>query len=520
MTPLLDKQPRPTSNSKAPSPSLSTEHPPLQNEASEVSFAVEYQKFAGSLQNCDLQGKGLLIISGNGASLRFSGRRRGLLTEGVTECNFAAEEIANVVTDGNRVSFSTSKGRSGKLNKPFVFFCRDGDDARVVAAMLPVRLDADFVATRDFAATLGDLSGPAHPARSATNIIIGVNVAVFLVMAGFLGGGWVQVTNMTPYMRYGANNAAATADGELWRLVTCMFLHYGAVHLALNMWALYQTGHLVERLLGRTLFVLTYFASGIGGGLLSMIWHGDKVWSVGASGAIFGVYGALLGYMLRERQSLPPPVYRPLLKSTLLFAGYNLFYGFVNPAIDNAAHIGGLVSGVAFGWICAMPVDKAVRAKLVGERFLLATIALLVMTCAGLSLTPKYPYVVRDELAWSSALGDFPQEEARLLNLRNVEVKRWQERGDNAESLESLATQDLGPLYADLGVRVSAIALTPNRLTDHRRKLLLQIIGVKTDAYRHLDRAARERNQWEFQEYIELESRSSVLIESLKKLKT
>jgi len=191
--------------------------------------------------------------------------------------------------------------------------------------------------------------------RSVTGVIVALNIAVFVLMAGFLGAGWVEVTDMTPYVRYGANNAAVTMHGQWWRLITSMFMHYGVIHLALNMWALLQAGNLVERLQGRVLYALTYLGSGIGGGLLSIAWHGDKIWSAGASGAIFGVYGALLGRTYRDRLALPKAVLQPLMKSTVIFAGYNLLYGMVNPGIDNADHIGGLATGIALGWLTAPP---------------------------------------------------------------------------------------------------------------------------------------------------------------------
>jgi rhomboid protease GluP len=424
---------------------------PTMPSAHDVSFPVEYSRFGSIESNHDIGGKGFLSVEGNGASFRFTGRPRGVLAFGVHELRFAASEISNVVSEGSRVQFATISGRSGKLKKPFVFFCRDADDAQAVAAMMPRRIDEDFAASRDFAAKFQGLPGPANPALSVTNILIGLNIAVFLVMAGLLGAGWVDVPNLTPFIRYGASNAAATTNGEWWRLITCMFLHFGAVHLALNMWALFQIGHFVEKLLGRALFTLTYFAAGISGGLLSLVWHGDKVWSAGASGAIFGIYGALLGYMIREKQALPRAVFQPLLKSTLLFAGYNLLYGFAHPGIDNAAHIGGLLSGILFGSICAMPLDSRSRGAGMGVRFVSSTIVLLIIVVVGVSAAPRFSYVVSEELAWNGIARDLAAKETPLLQRFQSEMQRWEDRGDNASSLESLVDHDQAPLYVEFG---------------------------------------------------------------------
>lgn len=92
-----------------------------------------------------------------------------------------------------------------------------------------------------------------------------------------------------------------------------MFRHFGILHLCVNMWALFQCGPLVERLQGRLLYGITYLTSGVGGGLLSLGWHGDKIWTAGASGAIFGIYGALLGHLAKERQAVPKAVFQPLI---------------------------------------------------------------------------------------------------------------------------------------------------------------------------------------------------------------
>ncbi len=230
---------------------------------------------------------------------------------------------------------------------------------------------------------------PVFSFRSVTGVIIAANVAVFILMAGFLGAGWMEAASLEPYIRYGANNAAATAHGEWWRLITSMFMHFGAVHLAFNMWALYQAGNLVERLQGRWLYAVTYLASGVGGGLLSIDWHGDKIWSAGASGAIFGVYGALIGHIGRDRLALPKAVVQALMKSTLLFAGYNLVYGLAVPGIDNADHVGGFVTGLALGWLTAPPTGAARTSALLKKRLVVAAATIVVIVAAGVAAVPR-----------------------------------------------------------------------------------------------------------------------------------
>jgi rhomboid protease GluP len=229
---------------------MSADNPPQQTCGADISLPVKYQRFAGREYNRDFKGSGTVIAETRAAAFHFTGRGRDLFSRGMKELDIPVADITNVSVTGRLVRFSTTQGVSGKSRQPFVFYCRDADDAAAIASLLPKGHDEDFLASRDFAEKLQQLSGPGHPGFSVTNILIGTNVAVFLLMAGVFGAGWVDVTDLTPYIRYGANNAAATTDGEWWRLITSMFLHYGIVHLALNMWALFQSGHLVEKLLG------------------------------------------------------------------------------------------------------------------------------------------------------------------------------------------------------------------------------------------------------------------------------
>ncbi|WP_341675747.1 rhomboid family intramembrane serine protease [Niveibacterium sp. SC-1] len=155
----------------------------------------------------------------------------------------------------------------------------------------------------------------------------------------------------------GALYGPLTLDGQPWRLFTAFFLHGGILHLAFNMFALWQAGGLVERLFGHGRYLGIYLGAGLAGSVMSLWWR-PAVLSVGASGAIFGVYGALLGFMLVERAAMPRDLMRELRTSALGFIGFSLFAGFVMTAVDNAAHIGGLLGGLALGAALAHPLDQ------------------------------------------------------------------------------------------------------------------------------------------------------------------
>jgi len=494
---------------------MDSEQPPPVSPPPDVSFAVDYQLFFGTTSNPDLKGRGFFTATGGGGSYRFSGRKRDLFARGAAELQFGADDIRNVVVAGRRVQFSTGKGRAGEKHQPFVFFCRDAKDASAIAALLPKHFDEDFVASADFQEKLRSLSGAQHPLASVTNLIVAINVVVFLVMAGFLGAGWLDVTDLTPYIRYGANNGAATTDGEWWRLLTSMFMHYGIIHLLLNMWALFQVGHLVERLQGRCLYAVTYLASGIGGGFLSLAWHGDKMWSAGASGAVFGVYGALLGHMLKEQRALPRAVFQPLMKSTLTFAGYNLFYGMVHPGIDNAAHIGGVVTGTALGWLTAMSLDPSVRASQAGKKLRLAAAALGVIVVVGVASAPRFDYSVRDEIRWSDAVKDFVANEGALVSRQDAELTRWQKSADNGTTFARLIDDEFDPFYRKFGKKIEALELSPGQRTDERRKVLAKFVQLRLEGYQHLRRAVKQSSRSEFSEYVTLEAQAATVVQSL-----
>ena len=183
-----------------------------------------------------------------------------------------------------------------------------------------------------------------------TQVIFGINVAVFIGMV--LATSSVVDFPGQDLAHWGANVGPYTLSGQWWRLVTYMFLHGGIMHIAFNMWCLWDLGALCESLYGRWTFAAIYFITGFSAGLASVAWN-PGVLSVGASGAIFGLAGALIASFYLGEFSLPKVALRGTLRSLVFFAGFNLFFGQVVGGIDNAAHIGGLVSGLILGALIA-----------------------------------------------------------------------------------------------------------------------------------------------------------------------
>jgi rhomboid protease GluP len=149
----------------------------------------------------------------------------------------------------------------------------------------------------------------------------------------------------------GAIMRGAFLQGDYWRLVAAMFLHGGFMHLALNMWALWQIGGIFETLFGSTRFLLTYFISGIAASIVSSILIPAWTPGVGASGAIFGIIGALIISLRRSPRWSRKEWSGALARQLLMWAGINIVIGFTMPGIDNGAHIGGFVAGLLLGLV-------------------------------------------------------------------------------------------------------------------------------------------------------------------------
>ncbi len=177
-----------------------------------------------------------------------------------------------------------------------------------------------------------------------TPLLLNINILVFILM--ILNGGNIFLPESEQLIQWGANYKPVTLDGEWWRLFTSCFIHIGVIHLLMNMYALLYIGLLLEPLLGSKRFIIAYILSGLAASITSTWWH-DLVISAGASGAIFGMYGVFLAML--STNLIEKTERKALLASIGIFVAYNLMYG-MKEGIDNAAHIGGLLSGLLIGY--------------------------------------------------------------------------------------------------------------------------------------------------------------------------
>ncbi|HEY5750003.1 MAG TPA: rhomboid family intramembrane serine protease [Chryseolinea sp.] len=265
-----------------------------------------------------------------------------------------------------------------------------------------------------------------------TPLLIDINLVVFLLMVAtgvnfFLPDG-------ESLLNWGANFRPAIAEREVWRLLTCCFIHIGVIHLVMNMYALLYIGMLLEPRIGVTRFLTAYLLTGIAASVVSVWWHPFTI-SAGASGAIFGMYGVFLAMLttnLIERAER-----NVFLTSILVFVGYNLLNG-LKGGVDNAAHIGGLLSGLLIGYAFHPSLTEIESKSL---KYMTAgglTVVVIVATLFTISKLPPGDFQTYEEkmttfasyeqmaLEVYSRSAETPREEL-VTELRNRGIYYWKE---------------------------------------------------------------------------------------------
>jgi rhomboid protease GluP len=232
--------------------------------------------------------------------------------------------------------------------------------------------------------------------------LVALNAAVWAGTVA-LGGSMMRADTLQLY-RLGGNSAWGVQHGEYWRLLAATFLHGNFLHMAINMAGLLATGPTVERIYGHRLFLLIYLGAALAGSVTSLHFSAQTVVSVGASGAVFGVAGAMLVAVFHHRKSLPRLFGKQTLSGLGFFVAYSLFQGAVTPGIDNGAHVGGLVAGAALALILPERFDLEHFRRTVRLRAPLAALLMAVAVAVVAATAPRAPYDLGEVYAAGQAL--------------------------------------------------------------------------------------------------------------------
>jgi membrane associated rhomboid family serine protease len=212
---------------------------------------------------------------------------------------------------------------------------------------------------------------------SASHVIVAINVLVFIAMVAT--GSSALTPTREQLLRWGANWGPLSLGTQPWRILTSNYVHGGIIHLAFNMWCLWNLGQLAERILGRLNFVILYTICGLAGSVASLWWH-PMVVGVGASGAIFGLAGASIAVFYLGHLPIARPAMQGTVRSLMTFVGYNLLFGLA-PGIDNSAHLGGLVAGLAMGAALSKHVMVAPEVRRTWAWLTWITMAIVLFAC-------------------------------------------------------------------------------------------------------------------------------------------
>jgi rhomboid protease GluP len=467
--------------------------PTLETPTSDPAFAVHFTnpnpllRFAPQpVTHWKFIGSGELVFKPNSIVLR--GRRPRPLGFTEQSLEIPLADIFNVGYMDRIIQFHVRIPLAAE--KLMQLWVRDEGEARRVVHLLPGERTPDFervASEREGFRRALEVIG----ARSVvTPTLVAVN-GLALAWAAYVGSG-ILAPQPAALIRAGSNFGPFTLDGQWWRLLSSLFLHFGLPHLAVNMWALWQSGRLAERLFGSMQFVLLYVFAGLCGNVASLLWN-PTVNTAGTSAAIFGVLSALLAFILRTGTRVPIEVGSGLRISGSVFVLYSLASGLTHSGCENSALLGGLLGGFAIGWLLARPLNIEGRSSYIGP-LLLAVLGGTV-TLGALSWPLIHPTAVeaaewhfRDELQLYSWDEQRAQAEQRALDKQqikgNITREQWGE----------LIATDILPRWEAAEGHFTSVHLPPESTLAPLKAQIISYLDERRIALTVLSQAARSND--------------------------
>jgi rhomboid protease GluP len=427
----------------------------------------------------DLRGAGTMIVRGSEVVL--NGKRRRSFRFGAKfSVSMPLDGIVNVNRDGKKVVFEYRLADSAVGT--VAIWSHDDAAGEAIVRALPVTKTERFEQKQLELSAFNTQLMAVSPTAWVTPVLVAANVLVFLWTV-WRGAGFFD-SNGLVMIALGSDYGPLTTSGEWWRLITSTFLHFGILHIALNMWALWGTGQLVERLYGSRYFLLLYMLAGICGSIASVAWN-PGVNSAGASGAIFGVFGAMLAFVANKKAGVPTAIVQQHRGSTAAFVAYNLLNGFTHAGIDNAAHLGGLIGGFAIGWLLVRPVTVQARQTSDTRRIGAAVAVGIAALAVGIwSLHARSPDFT-DEQRFRAAMLDYSVEEGRYVETLNKKPLKGED-----DEVASRIEKELLPMLDRMSSAVSSVPALPERSALHEfQSLLVEYIDNRRAGFRKLVQA-------------------------------
>lgn len=382
---------------------------------------------------------------------------------------FPSASIFDATSRGRYVRFLVDPAPGG-VDRPrrMVFHANSNADAQLIFDALPARMSANQARERDEEEAFAEQLARATPRAVVTPILVAINLLIFLAM--LVDGAGLVTAQPATHIRWGSNYGPLTAAGEWWRLATNMFMHFGVLHVFLNMWALHETGRLTERLFGHARFLAVYLLAGIAGSLASLGWN-PQVNSAGASGAIFGVIGALLAYLLDRRNGVPSSVMRRHRLPLLAFITCALAYGLSHGNIDNAAHLGGLATGILTGLAWPLALERT-RGIATTRRFISALAMFSVVMAGSAVVVLRRADGINEEMRFRDAVARLAVTDRTLSTLAQEALDGLQQ-GQLSRAQAAGHLSDLASTWSRMNGELASVRLpSHSALNDLRRQLI------------------------------------------------
>ena len=442
--------------------------PPVVKPVPSFAIKVKFQGFS----RWDNRFRGSGEVKVRGEYLEITGRRRRPFAFRRKSERYPLTALRNVSRNGAVVSFALPLEK-GHWQAYLV--CAHEASATALVNRLPVIVDSSLFTFGEAQQELKTRMEQLPQAAPAAWALLALNILVYLAVA-WTGDNWLQF-NPEHLANVGGNFSPYTTEGQWWRLVTATFLHGGLVHLVFNMYALFSFGLLAERLYGTKAFLGIYLLAGVVGSCGTLLFSSNAV-GVGASGAIFGIMGALVAFLVTDKDFLSDGARKRLLTNFAVFTAYMLSQGFGKAGIDNAAHMGGMLTGLTLGWFTGSPLKfRQEGADWISGRVAAGIALVLLVAGVAVAAAPKPGADFRTHVAMIELTKELGARESAL----SEEMKRIAAKGTGTTpaDVEQMVRQ-LKTTHDGFAERLTALQPTSPELQT-RRQVLLDYVALKQE---------------------------------------